>query len=97
MNYQEAQILYDRLKDIVIGSPVKGRIIESLFIGPTEWEQMHIFFNLRIEKGDEAALIEFSHLGKSLSVYGASVTDNGNGVPRWDVTIIDDFELMLSN
>lgn len=58
---------------------------------------MHVFMNLRIQKGDEAALIEFSHLGISLSVYGVSTTMNGDGVPRWDVTNIDDFELMLSN
>lgn len=97
MTYQEAQTLHDRLLTIAIGAPVKGRLIESLFIGPTDWEQMTVFMNLRIQKGEEAALIEFSSLGKSLSVYGSSVTKNGDGVPRWDVTVIDDFELMLSN
>ena len=97
MTYEEAQTLYARLKTLAIGALVKDRLIESLFIGPTDWNQMTDFMNLRIQKGDEAALIEFSSLGKSLSVYGSSVTKNGDGVPRWDVTVIDDFELMLSN
>lgn len=97
MTYQEAQILYARLQGIAIGAPVKGRLIESLSIGPTDWNLMSDFMNLRIQKGEEAALIEFSSLGKSLSVYGVSVAKNGDGVPRWDVTIIDDFELILSN
>lgn len=97
MNYLEAQTLYDRIKDIVIGSPVKGRIIESLLIAPTGWEEMHVFLNLRIQKGDEAALIEFSNLGNSLSVYGVSVTMIDRHTPRWNMTNLDDFELILSN
>ena len=32
------------------------------------------FLNLRIQKGEEAAMIEFDSQGKSLSVYGVSVT-----------------------
>lgn len=47
----------------------------------TDWEQMTDFMNLRIQKGDEAAQIEFSHQGRSLSVYGVSVTRLGNDVP----------------
>lgn len=97
MTYQEAQTLYNRLKTLAIGAPVKDRLIESLFIGPTDWEQMTDFMNLRIQKGDEAALIEFSHQGKSLSVYGVSSSKTDGEVPRWEMTIIDNFELLMSN
>ena len=97
MTYEEAQILYDRLKILAIGAPVKGRLIESLFIGPTDWEQMTDFMNLRIEKGNEAALIEFSHQGKSLSVYGVSSSKTTGEVPRWEMAVIDNFELLMSN
>lgn len=97
MTYEEAQSLYHRLETLAIGAPVKGRLIESLSICPTDWEQMTDFMNLRIQKGDEAALIEFSSLGKSLSVYGVSCTKNSDGVPRWEMTVIDDFELLISN
>lgn len=55
------------------------------------------FLNLRIQKGEEAALIEFSSLGKSLSVYGVSVTMIKEDLPRWDMTNMDDFELTRSN
>lgn len=97
MTYEESQSLYDRLKAFAIGAPVKGRLIESLFIGPTDWEQMNDFMNLRIQKGDEAALIEFDRLGKSLSVYGVSSTKIAGEVPKWEMTIMDDWELMMSN
>ncbi len=97
MTYEEAQTLYNRLKTLAIGAPVKGRLIESLFIGPTDWEQMTDFMNLRIQKGDEAALIEFSHQGKSLSVYGVSSSKNTDEVPKWEMAIIDNFELLMSN
>ena len=97
MKYEEAQVLYNRLKTLAIGAPVKGRLIEYLSIGPTDWEQMTDFMNLRIQKGDEAALIEFSHQGKSLSVYGVSSSKNTDEVPKWEMTIIDNFELLMSN
>ena len=35
MTFEEAVSLVDRIKDQVVGAPVKGRLIESLFIGPT--------------------------------------------------------------
>lgn len=69
MTYKEALSYLDRIKDTAIGAPVKGRIIESLFIGPTAWDDMCDFMNLRIKKGDEGAAIEFSSLNKSLSVW----------------------------
>lgn len=96
MTYEEALTYLDRIRDIAIGAPVKGRLIQSLSIGPTDWEQMTDFMNLRIQKGEEAALIEFDRLGKSLSVYGVSVNKQYD-VPRWEMTVMDDWELIISN
>lgn len=96
MTYKEALTYLDRIRDIAIGAPVKGRLIQSLSIGPTDWEQMTDFMNLRIQKGEEAALIEFDRLGKSLSVYGVSVNKQYD-VPRWEMTVMDDWELIISN
>ena len=42
------------------------------------------------------ALIEFDSAGKSLSVYGVSV-NNEFDVPRWDMTIMDNWALIISN
>lgn len=97
MTYEESQSLYDRLQAFAIGAPVKGRFIQSLFIGPTDWDQMCNFMNLRIQKGDEGAAIEFSSLNKSLSVYGVSVTNVDDDVPEWKLTLLDSWELIISN
>ena len=97
MTYNEALSHLERIKDTAIGAPVKGRFIESLFIGPTDWEQMSDFLNLRIQKGEETALIEFSHFGKSLSVYGISVTHVEGSVPNWEMIVLDDWEMIISN
>lgn len=97
MTYNEALAMLDRIKDTAIGAPVKGRIIELLFIGPTEWNDMCDFMNLRIKKGDEGAAIEFSSLNKSLSVYGVSVTKIDDDVPKWELTLLDNWELIISN
>ena len=67
MTYEYALTYLDRIRDIAIGAHVNGRLIESLSIAPTDWEQMTDFMNLRIQKGEESALIEFDNLGKSLS------------------------------
>lgn len=96
MTYEEALTYLERIRDTAIGAPVKGRLIQSLSIGPTDWEQMTDFMNLRIQKGEEAALIEFDRLGKSLSVYGVSVNHEFD-VPRWEMTVMDDWELIISN
>ncbi|WP_294500235.1 hypothetical protein [uncultured Bacteroides sp.] len=53
--------------------------------------------NLRIQKGDEGAAIEFSSLNKSLSVYGVSVTNVDDDVPEWKLTLLDSWELIISN
>lgn len=96
MTYKEALSYLERIKDTAIGAPVKGRFIESLFIGPTDWEQMTDFMNLRIQKGKETALIEFNSADKSLSVYEGSV-NNEFDEPRWDMVIMDNWALIISN
>lgn len=97
MTYEQALSFIDRIKDTAIGAPVKGRFIQSLFIGPTDWGQMCNFMNLRIQKGEEAALLELSSQGMSLSVYGMSVTEEDDDVPKWVMTIMDNWELIISN
>lgn len=97
MTYNEALSYLERIKPTAIGAPVKGRLIEYLTICPTDWEQMTDFMNLRIQKGEEAAAIEFSSQGKSLSVFGVSVTMIEKDLPRYDMTNMDDWELMISN
>ena len=59
MTFEEAVSLVDRIKDQVVGAPVKGRLIESLFIGPTNWEEMHVFMNICLQKGEDEAIDEF--------------------------------------
>lgn len=97
MTYEEPQALYDRLKTLAIGTPMKDRIIEHLFIRPTDWGQMCNFMNLRIQKGDEAALLALSSQGMSLSVYGMSVTEADDDVPKWEMTNLDNWELIIGN
>ena len=97
MTYEQALSFVERIEDIVIGAPLDGRVIQSLTIGPTDWEQMSDFLNLRIQKGEETALIEFSYLGKSLSVYGISVTHVEGSVPNWEMIVLDDWEMIISN
>ena len=95
MTFEEAVSLVDRIKEQVIGVPVKGRLIESLFIGPTNWDEMHIFMNICLQKGEDEAISEF--LGKSFSVYGKSVTYINLDLPKWDVTVPDDWEKTIYN
>lgn len=95
MTFEEAVSLVDRIKEQVIGVPVKGRLIESLFIGPTNWNEMHVFMNICLQKGEDEAIDEF--IGKSFSVYGRSVTYINPDLPRWDVTVLDDWEKTIYN
>lgn len=95
MTFEEAVSLVDRIKKQVIGTPVKGRFIESLFIGPTNWDEMHIFMSICLQKGEDEAISEF--VGKSFSVYGRSVTYINPDLPRWDVTVLDDWEKTIYN
>ncbi len=80
MTFEEAVALLKRIKNMVVGTPIKGKLIESLFVGPTNWDEMHIFMNICLQKGEEEAIHEFS--GKSFSVYGKSVTYVTPELPR---------------
>lgn len=95
MTFEEAVSLVDRIKEQVIGVPVKGRLIESLFIGPTNWNEMHVFMNICLQKGEDEAIDEF--IGKSFSVYSRSVTYINPDLPRWDVIVLDDWEKTIYN
>ena len=95
MTFEEAIALIERIKDQIVGAPVKGRLIESLFIGPTNWDEMHVFMNISLQKGEDEAINEF--IGKSFSVYGRSVTYINPDLPRWDVTVLDDWEKTIYN
>lgn len=99
MTYKEALACMDRLKDVVIGIPVKEHIIESLFIAPTKWEAMCSFMNARARKGDEVAAIEYAAKEKSLSVYGFAVAPAKEGcdVPTWLFTNLDNWEVVIGN
>lgn len=95
MSFEEAIVLYERIKNRVIGAPVNGRLIESLFIGPTNWDEMHIFMNTCLEKGEKAAISEF--FDKSFSVYGKSVSYTTPSKPTWDVTNLDGWDKAINN
>ena len=95
MTFEEAVSLVDRIKDQVVGVPVKGQFIESLFIGPANWDEMHVFMNICFQKGEDEAIDEF--IGKSFSVYGRSVTYIKPDLPRWDVIVLDDWEKTIYN
>lgn len=96
MTYQEAQSYLNRIRGFAIGIPVRGRIIERLFIAPTDWKEMTGFIHFSILKGEETALIEYDNRGMSLSVYGASLNKDFD-IPRWEMTNMDNWELMISN
>ena len=97
MNYEEALAMSERLEPQVVGCPVKGMFVESLFIGPTDWTQMNQFMTLQLQRGGEAALREFSRKGYSLSVYGVAKAPSVANVPGWNLTLLDDWELTISN
>ena len=46
MTFEEAISLVERIRNQVVDAPVKGRFIESLFIGPTNWDEMKLLANL---------------------------------------------------
>ena len=48
-----------------------------------------------LQKGEDEAISEF--LGKSFSVYGKSVTYIKPDLPKWDVTVLDDWEKTIYN
>ena len=95
MTFNEAISLLERIKDTVVGSPIKGKPIHSLFIAPTSSEEMHIFMTTRIQKGEDEAISEF--IGKSFSVYGVSISHIEPDIPKWEMTVLDDWEKAIYN
>ena len=81
------------LKIRVVGAPVKGRLIESLFIKFYKLGRNACFYEYLSSKGEDEAIDEF--IGKSFSVYGRSVTYINPDLPRWDVTVLDDWEKLF--
>ena len=95
MTFNEAEKMCERIEGYVIGSFIKDMKIDSLWIGPTNWEEVCEYMNSQVQKGMEVTLIEFAK--RSFSVYGVSVTHVTGGVPRHDMIRLDDYEKMMCN
>lgn len=95
MTFDEAVSMCERIKGYTIGSIIKGRKIDSLWIGPTDWEDVCDYMNSQLQKGQEITLLEFAQ--KSFSVYGVSITKNKGGIPTHEVIILDHYEKMMCN
>lgn len=95
MTFNEAEKMCERIEGHVIGSIVNGMKIDTLWIGPTNWNETCEYMNSQIQKGQEVTLLEFAD--RSFSVYGVSVTKVTGGVPRHDMIKLDDYEKMMCN
>ena len=95
MTFDEAVAMCKRIKSYAIGSIVKDRRIDSLWIGPTDKEDWCEYMNSQIQKGQEVTLLEFAK--KSFSVYGVSITKITENLPRHDMINLDQFEKMMCN
>lgn len=95
MTFDEAAEMTRRIKGYVIGMEIKGRKIDSLFIGPTKWRYMNEYLNRQVQEGVEAAVCAFAD--RSFSVYGVSIEESPDAAPRYSMTILDDFEKIMSN
>lgn len=94
MTFDEAASMVDRIKDLVLGTQIKGVRIDSFFIAPTDWNFMTDYLNKQLQEGPGAAIEAFA--GKSFSVYGVHRTNNGR-VPRQELILLDDWEKARSN
>lgn len=95
MTFDEAIAMCKRIESYAIGSIVKDRRIDTLWIGPTDKEDWCDYMNSQIQKGQEITLLEFAQ--KSFSVYGASITKTTGDVPRYNMINLDQFEKMMCN
>ena len=68
---------------------------EYLPDGRNKWDEMKVFMNICLQQGENEAISEF--IGKSFSVYGRSVTYINPDLPKWDVTVLDDWEKTIYN
>lgn len=95
MTFNEALSLCERIESYAIGNIIKGKRIDTLWIGPTDKEDWCDYMNSQIQKGQEVTLLEFAK--KSFSVYGASVTKILGDVPSYNMINLDEFEKMMCN
>lgn len=94
MTFDEAASMVNRIKDLVLGTQIKGVRIDSFFIAPTDWDFMTDYLNKQIQEGPGAAIEAFA--GKSFSVYGVH-KDNSGSVPRQELILLDGWERVRSN
>lgn len=94
MMFDEAVSMCKRIESYTVGALVKGMKIEYLCVGPTEWEYMNDFINLKIQMGREEAVRAFSN--RSFSVYGVAV-DKEAKLPRHTMIVLDQYEKMVCN
>lgn len=92
MTFEEAVSLVDRIKDQVVGAPVKVGSLNLCSLGLQTGKKC-MFYEYLSSKGEDEAIDEF--IGKSFSVYGRSVTYINPDLPRWDVTVLDDWEKLF--
>ena len=95
MTFNEAEKMCERIEGYVIGSFVKDMKIDSLWIGPTNWDEVCEYMNSQVQKGQEATLITFKD--KSFSVYGVSVEKLSGDIPRHNMINLDNYEKMMCN
>lgn len=50
MTFNEAEKMCERMEGYVIGSIVKDKKIDSLWIAPTNWEEVCEYMNSQIQK-----------------------------------------------
>lgn len=95
MTFDEAVSMCERIENYTIGTIIKGHKIDSLWIGPTNWDQVCDYTNSLLQKGPEIARLEFAK--SSFSVYGVSIEQNTDCVPKHTMIILDDYEKMMCN
>lgn len=95
MTFNEAVSMCKRIESYTIGSIIKGQKIDSLWIGPTNWDEVCDYTNSLLQKGPEIARLEFSK--KSFSVYGVSIEKTSCNVPKHTMINLDYYEKMMCN
>lgn len=95
MTFDEAVSMCKRIEGYTVGSIVKGQKINSLWIGPTDWEEVCDYTNSLLQKGPEIAILEFGK--RSFSVYGVSVEKSECGVSKHTMINLDHYEGMMCN
>lgn len=95
MTFDEAVAMCKRIEGYTIGSIIKDMRITSLWIGPTDWEEVCDYTNSQLQEGQEITLLKFAK--KSFSVYGVSTEKNSGDVPKHTMINLDNYEKMMCN